>query len=143
MLIKHSISNNELRTFHTLFCSILKNNMLLRHFSHVQLFVTLWTVALQVPLSMGFSRQEYWSGLTFPSPEDLPDPRIKPMSLASPALTVRFFTTNATWETHLYTYMLRANLHCCRAETNKTWKQLSSTQKSIEVNQAGKIQDQD
>ena len=41
-----------------------------------------WTVACQSPLSMGFSRQEYWSGLSFPSPEDLPDPGIKPMSLA-------------------------------------------------------------
>ena len=77
MLIKHSISNNELRTFHTLFCSILKNNMLLRLFSCVQLFVTLWTVAHQVPLTMGFSRQEYWSRLPFPSPGDLPDPGIK------------------------------------------------------------------
>ena len=46
--------------------------------SHVQLFETLWTVAYQAPLSMGFSRQEYWSGLPFPSPGDLPDPRIKP-----------------------------------------------------------------
>ena len=43
-------------------------------FSHVQLFVTLWTVACQTPLSMGFSRQEYWSGLSFPLPGDLPDP---------------------------------------------------------------------
>ena len=46
------------------------------HFCHVQLFVTLWTVALQVPLFMGFSKQEYWSGLSFPSPGDLPHPRI-------------------------------------------------------------------
>ena len=53
-------------------------------FSHVQLFVTLWTVALQAPLSMGFSRQEYWSGLLCP-PLDLPDPGIKPGSLAAPA----------------------------------------------------------
>ena len=44
--------------------------------SHVQLFATPWTVAYQAPLSMGFSRQEYWSGLPFPSPEDLPDPGI-------------------------------------------------------------------
>ena len=51
----------------------------------VRLFATLWTVALQAPLSMGFSRQEYWSGLPFPSPGDLPDPRIK---LRSPALQV-------------------------------------------------------
>ena len=42
--------------------------------SRVRLFVTLWTVAYQVPPSMGFSRQEYWSGLSFPSPGDLPNP---------------------------------------------------------------------
>ena len=51
-------------------------------FSHVQLFVTLCTVASQAPLSMGFSRQEYWSGLPFPSPEDLSDPGIEPWSPA-------------------------------------------------------------
>ena len=50
--------------------------------SHVQLFATLWTVAYQAPLSMGFPRQEYWSGLSFPSPEDLPDPGIEPRSPA-------------------------------------------------------------
>jgi len=50
--------------------------------------VTPWTVACQAPLSMGFPRQEYWSGLPFPSP-DLPDPEIEPMS---PALAGRFFT---------------------------------------------------
>ena len=48
--------------------------------SHVGPFVTLWTVALQAPLSMGFSRQEYWSGLPFPPPRHLPDSGIKPMS---------------------------------------------------------------
>ena len=47
---------------------------------------------------MGFSRQEYWSGLTFPSPGDLPNPGIEPVSLVSPALAGRFFTTSATWE---------------------------------------------
>ena len=50
--------------------------------SHVWLFVTPWTVARQVSLSMGFSRQEYWSGLPFPSPGDHPDPGIKPGSAA-------------------------------------------------------------
>ena len=50
--------------------------------SRVQLFSTPWTVAYQAPLSMGFSRQEYWSGLPFPSPEDLPDPGIEPGSPA-------------------------------------------------------------
>ena len=59
-------------------------------FSRVQLFATPWTVAGQAPPSMGFSRKEYWSRLPLPSPEDLPDPRIKPMS---PALVGRFFTT--------------------------------------------------
>ena len=50
--------------------------------SHVQLFATPWNVAHQDPLSMGFPRQEYWSGLPFSSPGDLPEPRIEPMSLA-------------------------------------------------------------
>ena len=50
----------------------------------------------QDPLSMGFFRQEYWNGLPFPSPEDLPHPKIKPMSLMSPTLASRFFTANAT-----------------------------------------------
>ena len=50
-------------------------------------------IACQAPLSMEFSRQEYWSGLPFPIPRDLPDPRNKPMSLVSPALVGKFFTT--------------------------------------------------
>ena len=53
---------------------------------HVQLFATPWTVARQAPLSMEFSRQEYWSGLPFPIPGDLPNPGIKPTSLSSPVL---------------------------------------------------------
>ena len=63
--------------------------------SHAQLFVTPWTVASQAPLSMGFPRQEYWNGLPFPSPGDLPDPGIVPESPASPALAGRFFTTES------------------------------------------------
>ena len=59
---------------------------MLSRFSHVQLFATPWTVTHQAPLSMEFSRQEYWSELPFPSPGDLPDPGISPMSPASPAL---------------------------------------------------------
>ena len=51
---------------------------ILSRFSRVQLFVTPWTVAYQAPLSMGFFRQDYWSGLPCPSPKDLPDPGIKP-----------------------------------------------------------------
>ena len=58
--------------------------------SRVQLFATPWTVVHQVPLSVEFSRQEYWSGLTFPPPGNLPKPGMKP---ESPALAGRFFTT--------------------------------------------------
>ena len=70
------------------------------HFSHVQLFVTLWTVACQVPLSMGFSRQEYCSGLPCLPPEDLPDLGTEPASLISPAQAGGFFITSAMWEAH-------------------------------------------
>ena len=68
------------------------------HISCIRLCVTLWTVACQAPLSMEFSRQEYWSGLPFLSPEDLPDPGIEPVSVKSPALAGGFFTTGTTWE---------------------------------------------
>ena len=66
--------------------------------SHVQFFVTPWTVAHQAPLSMGSSGQEYWSGLPCPLPGDLPDPGIEPATLLSPALAGKFFITSATWE---------------------------------------------
>ena len=55
-------------------------------FSHVQLFATLWAVAHQAPLSMGFPRQKYWSGLLCPPPRDLPNAGVEPTSLTSPAL---------------------------------------------------------
>ena len=119
-------------------------------FSRVRLFASLWTVARQAPLFMGFSRQEYWSGLPFPLPGDLPDPgdfaggsdgkasaynvgdldsipglgrssgegngnplqyscqglKARLLSLHSPALAGKFFTTNATWEVLLfYTFL--------------------------------------
>ena len=66
-------------------------------FAHVRLFGTLWMVAYQAPLSRGFSRQEYWSGLPCPPPGDLPDPGIESMSLTSPAL-VGSLPLSATWE---------------------------------------------
>ena len=67
--------------------------MCAQSFNHVQLFVTPLTVAHQAPLSMGFSRQEYWSRLPFTSPDDPPNPGIEPKSLASPALAGGFFIT--------------------------------------------------
>ena len=66
--------------------------------SRVRLFVTLWTVARQASLSMGFSWQEYWSGLPCPPPRDLPDPGIELASLMSSALAGGLFTAGATWE---------------------------------------------
>ena len=72
--------------------------------SPVQLFASPWTVACQVPPSMGFSRQEYWSGLPFPLPGDLPIPGTEPAFPESPELAGRFFTT---WEACLYLYPCR------------------------------------
>ena len=62
--------------------------------------MTPWTVAHQAPLSMGFSRQEYWSGLPFPPPGDIPDPGIEFASLMSPTLAVGFFTASAMWNSN-------------------------------------------
>ena len=75
--------------------------VVLSRFSCVQLFVTPWAVACQAPLSMEFSRQEYWSRVPFPPPGDLADPGIKQVSLKTPALACRFFTSRATWEAQI------------------------------------------
>ena len=69
-------------------------------FSRVWLFVSPWTAAHQAPLSMGFSRQEYWSGLPCPPPGDLPKPGIELVSLMIPTLAAGFFTTSATRKHH-------------------------------------------
>ena len=89
-------------TFQGQICLLLQVflDFLLSHFSCIHLFVTPRTMAFQAPLSMRFSKQEYWSGLPFPSPDNLPNPGIEGMSLTSPAaaLAGRFFTTSTTWE---------------------------------------------
>ena len=71
---------------------------MLNRFSRVRLAATVWAVTCQAPLSMGFFRQEYWSVLSCPPPGDLPNLGIEAMSLMSPALVGRFFTTSTTWE---------------------------------------------
>ena len=77
------------------------------HLGHIWLLVTLWTVVLQAPLSMGFSRREYFSELPCPTPGDLPNPEIEHASLTTPAMTIRFFTTSATLETpNIHTLLL-------------------------------------
>ena len=85
----------------------------LRHFSRVLLFVTLWTLAHQGPLSMGFSRQEYWSGLACPPSGHLPNPGIKPSSHVS--CSARWsFTNSNTWEgchTHVFIIDLFVTRH--------------------------------
>ena len=77
----------------------------MKSLSRVQLFATPWTVAYQASLSMGFSRQEYWSGLPFLSPRDLPDPGIKPGSPAleadaltsEPIITDKYLVISSQW----------------------------------------------
>ena len=68
--------------------------------SRVQLFVALCTIAYQAPLPMKFSRQEYWSGMPFPTPGDFPNPVIDPGSLGSPAVSRGCFITHATWKAY-------------------------------------------
>ena len=72
-----------------------------RALSHVQLFATPWTLALQASLSMGFSRSEYWSGLPFPTPGDLPDPGLGPASPVSLALAGRFLPLCHLWKIYV------------------------------------------
>ena len=106
----------------------------LNYFNHVQLFSALWTVARQTLLSMGFSRQEFWSGLTSPPPGDFPDPGIEPVSLTSPALAAGLFATIATWEApcicvyvykcayiYIYIYICCLVLFSCSATSVSLW----------------------
>ena len=86
--------------------------------------VTLRTVTHQAPLSMGFFRQEHWSGLPCPPLGDLLNPGIEPTSFMSPALTSGFFTTRDTWEAHLvhyYTPKLHFDLHGFHSEAVITY----------------------
>ena len=85
------------------------HSCLCQSLSRVRLFATPWGAAHQGPLSMGFSRQEYWSGLPFPSPGYLPNPGIKPTSLVSPSLTGGFFTTRVTWEAQSVSHSIVSN----------------------------------
>ena len=71
---------------------------MLSHFSRVWLCATLWTIACQAPLPMGFSRQEFWSELPCLLSGDLPEPGIEPTSPTSPAVAGRFFPASTTWE---------------------------------------------
>ena len=89
----HTLYQHQFPSFDIVLC-------IQNRFNCVWLFATLRTVAHQAPLFMGFSRQEYWSGLSCPPPGDLPDPGSKPACLTSPA--GGFVTTSAAWRRSLY-----------------------------------------
>ena len=87
--------------------------------SPVRLYVTSWTAAHQAPMSVEFSRQEYWSGLPFSFPGDLPNPGIKPTSPASPGLVGRFFTTEPPGKPScLLSFHLLFNFKCKNSNEN-------------------------
>ena len=99
-------------------------------FSCVQLFVTprtiLYTVR-QAPLSMGFSRQEYWSGLPFPTLGDLPDPGMKPVFLVSPKLAGGLFTTESPGKPHILSYICTTAWSWLQSKEKIGWKKLHQT----------------
>ena len=95
--LEHRLTDFRAKVLFSFYLIVLKY-VCVKSLSHVQLFAIPWTVAHQAPLSMEFSRQEYWSGLPFLSPGDLPNPGIEPRSLRSPALAGGLFTTGTTWE---------------------------------------------
>ena len=97
----------------------------LSHFSRVRLFATPWTAAHQAPLSLGFSRQEYWSGLPCPPLRGLPDPGVVLLSLKSSAFASGFLTSSATWEAP---ELMRQRLH----EDRACWFPPSSEMLSVE-----------
>ena len=88
-MILSEISRSQKNKYHTIPLMRVKMWLL----NPVRLFETSWIVAHQAPLSMGFSRHEYWSGLPFPPPRDLLNPGMDPEFLASPSLADEFFTT--------------------------------------------------
>ena len=88
-----AIKKKENLYIHQIHTFITVKNVCMCVLSHVWLFVTLWAIALRAPLSLGFSQQEYWSALPFPSPEDLGNPGIGHLSPMSPTPAGKFFTT--------------------------------------------------
>ena len=119
---------------------MLKVVVVVKSLSRVRLFATPWTVAYQAPLSMGFSRQEYWSGLPFPSPGDLPDPGIEPRSPALEAdalaseppgkmlkvLTLNFTKSKMPLQGTLLLCILREPRGPQTMRLQKSWKCLSN-----------------
>ena len=95
---------------------------MLNRFSHVQLFVTPWTIVCQAPLSMGFSRQEHWSGLVCLSSGIFPTQGSNLCVLRLPASEGGFFTTSVTWEALSYTYVCVCVCVCTRNPGHREFK---------------------
>ena len=106
--------NKKFRGLLAFYTSVLMK-VKVKSLSHVWLFLAPWTVAYQAPPSMGFSRQEYWTGLPFPSPGDLPDPGVES---GSPGIAGRSFTIWTTREA-FYLYKLAVTLHFASAINKK------------------------
>ena len=104
--VQHYVQLNKMSLHMSISISIYlyRYTYIVKVLSHVQLFVTPWTVAHQAPLSMGFSRQEQWSGLSFPSPGDLPDLGIKPRSPALQADALTSEPTGKPIQIYIYTH---------------------------------------
>ena len=100
LLCKHNEYSNKMHLF---------ESQKVKSLSHVRLFTTPWTVVYQAPPSMGFSRQEYWSGLPFPSPGDLPDPGIKP---GFPALQADTLTSEPPRKSYRMIYLMLTISFC-------------------------------
>ena len=146
--INSSISNDSGNSRRWQSNSILALACIIRCFSCVRLFVTLWTIASQAPLSMGSSRKEYWSALPYSPPGDLPNPGIKPASLMSLALTSRFFWHKSQQDRLWHTSQSNGNKNknkqvgpklksfCTAKETtNKVKRQPSEWEKIIAMKQ--------
>ena len=95
---------------------------------HIWFFATLWAVAHQAPLSIGFSKQEFWIWVPFPTPGSLPDSGIEPANLASPELAGGLFTTSATWEADA-TYMCNLKIK----QISEYWKKKQTYRKQTMV----------
>ena len=152
--ISESLFNSTLLHFITCVCVCVCVCMHTHLLSHVQLFATIWTVAHQAPLSVGFPRQEYWRGLPFPSPGDLPNTGIQPMSPAFAKQILYHCTTReapslyawvAVKYIHAYIYMKHGGLEFCRLDltlglhfsaVQETWVQSLSQEDPLEKGMA-------
>ena len=114
MVLNHHIDSANIYLVYVCVCVL----------SRVWLFATPWTIAYWAPLSMGLPKQEYWSGVPFPSPGDLPDPGSEPKSLASPASAGGFITTAPPGKMCLLSSSLKTRAVMAKPARTQAWKLL-------------------